>query len=100
MTASTFGGCKCGFPKAAHTSAAITVGHSGKLEAAMANGGGAAEAAVGNGGVGSTCVDYQINMAAAAFGECKNCNLPKAAHASAAFGGRSPAGARSVAGRK
>jgi len=81
MTAAAFGQCKCGRPKAEHTrtpgrAAPRTPNKTVSAFVPTAGGGGND---AGEGGA-SVCSNYRVNMAAAAFGECK-CGHPKAAHA-------------------
>ena len=78
MTAATFGACKCGQPKSAHnlTNKGPASPSPKKLVSVFVP---KAEGEAESSGDGA-CSNYRVDMAAAAFGQCK-CGHPKAAHA-------------------
>ena len=81
MTAASFGACKCGHAKAEHTMVGGPKKGGGKVaspfkaKAALV----AAATEEDNGDGTKACANYRVNMAAAAFGECK-CGRPKPEH--------------------
>jgi hypothetical protein len=83
MTASAFGQCKCGKPKSEHSDAALKGGNRTSTMGRPTTPPPAATATPASNG---ECEQYQIDMSASAFGQCK-CGKPKGEHSDAALKG-------------
>jgi hypothetical protein len=85
MTAASFGACKCGHAKAEHTIVGGPKKGGGKVASPFKAKAAPVAAATEEDNGGGACTNYRVNMAAAAFGECK-CGRPKSEHAASGPG--------------